>query len=332
MPPSAADWRRDRDRFAADARQAVLRDRPPARDHGAPLGPLAQQFATLTCSLLDATTAGEVLEQVVRAAVLFVPGAELVSVTLRSPDGRFHTPVETDPVAVELDRLQYDLHEGPCLDVAEPSGPAVVTATGLATTPFWPRFGPAAAQLGMGAVLATALLPGVRPPRLSGALNIYTRTSSGLDETAQAAALLLATHASLALAHTGAVGAAELQAQHLRRAIDSRDVIGQAKGILMARRGLTADEAFDQLRHTSQQLNVKLVAIAEMVASGHPGLDPSGGDRPEGDLPHGDQPEGTLPAGDQPAGKLPGGTPPVGAPPAGDEPGEDLPGGPGPAG
>ncbi|HUQ56348.1 MAG TPA: ANTAR domain-containing protein [Lentzea sp.] len=231
------------------------------------MGPLAEQFAVLTCSLLGAATTGEVLQRVVRAAVLVVPGADLVSITLRSADGRFHTPVETDPVAVELDRLQYGLREGPCLDAADPDGPDFVVAADLAMARSWPRFGPAAAERGMGALLSTALLPGVRPPRLSGALNIYSRERHGLGERDQAAALLLATHASLALAHTEAVDRAALQAQQLRRAIDSRDVIGQAKGILMARRGLTADEAFDVLRRTSQDLNVKLVEIAESITS-----------------------------------------------------------------
>ncbi|WP_406602119.1 GAF and ANTAR domain-containing protein [Lentzea kristufekii] len=261
MPPSAEDWNVDRTRFTADAEEALASGRAPTRDHGAPLGPLAQQFATLTYSLLDATTAGEVLQQIVEATSRVVPGADLVSVTLRSRDGKFHTPVETDPVAIELDELQYDLVEGPCLDVADPAGPAVAAAPDLA------------AERGLGAVLSTALLPDVQSPRLSGALNIYSRRPHGLDETDQAIALLLATHASLALAHTEAVDIATLQAEQLRRAIDSRDVIGQAKGILMARRGLTADEAFDLLRRSSQHLNVKLVELAEIIAGRHDELD-----------------------------------------------------------
>ncbi len=273
MPPSDEDWTRDRSRFTADVEKAVASGRAPVRDHGAPLGPLAQQFATLTYSLLDAGTAGEVLEQVVQAAVRVVPGADVVSITLRSRDGKFHTPVETDRIAVELDQLQYDLLEGPCLDAADPAGPAVATAADLSVSSSWPRFGPAAAERGMGAVLSTALLPDIEAPRLSGALNIYSRERHGLDQTDQALALLLATHASLALAHTEAVDAATLQAEQLRRAIDSRDVIGQAKGILMARRGLSADEAFDLLRRSSQDLNVKLVQLAEIIASRHTELD-----------------------------------------------------------
>jgi AmiR/NasT family two-component response regulator len=62
-------------------------------------------------------------------------------------------------------------------------------------------------------------------------------------------------------------------AENLRRAIDSRDVIGQAKGILMQRRGIGADEAFVLLRRTSQQLNVKLAELARTLATRHTELD-----------------------------------------------------------
>ena len=98
--------------------------------------------------------------------------------------------------------------------------------------------------------------------RLSGAAN-------GLDEADRDVLLLLATHASLALATTNAVTRAELQAANLRKAIDSRDVIGQAKGIIMARRGVSAEEAFDVLRRTSQDLNVKLSELASTLTTRH---------------------------------------------------------------
>ncbi|MBE8523954.1 GAF and ANTAR domain-containing protein [Amycolatopsis sp. H6(2020)] len=274
MPPSEEDWTRDKERFTADAAAALAAGRNAARDHGWRLGPLAQQFATLTYSLLDARTVGEILQQVVDAALRIIPGAELVSITLRRPDGTFHTPIETDPVAGELDQLQYRLHEGPCVDAANPAGPAMADSPDLAASSTWPRFGPAAAQRGMGAVLSTALLADARPAQLSGALNIYARRAGGLGEPDRTAALLLATHASLALAHVDTVTRDQLQVQQLNRAIDSRDVIGQAKGILMARRGLSADEAFDLLRRTSQDLNVKLVQLAETLATRHGELDP----------------------------------------------------------
>ncbi|WP_109638998.1 GAF and ANTAR domain-containing protein [Lentzea atacamensis] len=271
--PSDEDWAHDKKLFTADAQPAVVSGGEPARVRGSHLGPLAQQFATLTSSLLNATTTGDVLQQIADATLRVVPGADLVSVTLRLPDGAFRTPIQTDPVAADLDQMQYELHEGPCLDVAKPTGPAVAASADLAIERSWPRFGPAAAERGLRAVLCTALVPDARPPQLSGALNIYSRQPGALSEADQAIALLLATHASLALAHATAVSHEQLSTEQLRRAIDSRDVIGQAKGILMSRRGLSAEEAFDLLRRTSQDLNVKLVQLARTLVNRHTEID-----------------------------------------------------------
>jgi GAF domain-containing protein len=233
------------------------------------LGPLGRQFTELTRQLLSATTVGEVLDQVVRAAAELVPGADMVSVTLRSPDGTFHTPAETDPVASRLDALQYETGEGPCVDAARPSGPGHVRCEDIAAEPAWPTFGPVAAEHGVRSVLAIALLPEVSAYHYSGALNLYSGQLGGLDRGAYDVALLLAAYASLAIADTAAVSRSELTAAQLRRAIESRDVIGQAKGILMQRRGISADEAFDLLRRFSQDLNVKLAEVAALLASNH---------------------------------------------------------------
>ncbi len=233
---------------------------------------LGDQFVQLTRSLLDATTVAEVLCKVVEATHGIVPGADLVSITLRGPDGSFHTPVETEPIAADLDQVQYNTGEGPCVLAAEPAGPGHALSGDLATEPAWPTFGPAAASHGFHAVLATTL-PAAQPPHLSGALNIYSRRRHAFDDHAKDLALLLATHASLALANTHALTTAELRQIQLQEAIDTRDVIGQAKGILMQRRGCTADEAFALLRRTSQDLNIKLAHLADILATRHTELD-----------------------------------------------------------
>jgi hypothetical protein len=273
LTASEQDWAADKDRFVRDAQHSEKHARPYTRDHGFPLGPLGQQFAALTYALLDANTAEDVLNQVVEAAKGIIPKADLVSVTLRTPDGRFHTPISTAELGPELDNVQYELGEGPCITAADPDGPAQANCPDLRDSPNWPRFGAAAVKLGMGAVLSTALVPSPTPPRLSGALNLYSKDPHGLDDVDADVVLLLSTHASLALATTEAVTRADLREAELRRAIDSRDVIGQAKGIIMARRGVPADEAFDILRRTSQDLNVKLVRLAETLAERHSDLD-----------------------------------------------------------
>ncbi|HEY0450847.1 GAF and ANTAR domain-containing protein [Actinophytocola sp.] len=228
---------------------------------------LGRQFGSLTRALLDSGSVVSVLERVVFAAREIVPGADLVSVTLRSPDGAFHTPVETSGVASDLDQLQYRFGEGACVEAARPAGPAMAASDDLAADPRWPRFGPAAAALGFRSLVSTALLPDAARPQLSGALNVYSRRPHGIAPAERDVLLLLATHASLALATTRAVTRGELKAEQLRRALDSRDAIGQAKGILMARRAISAEEAFDLLRRTSQDVNVKLRDLAEAVTT-----------------------------------------------------------------
>jgi hypothetical protein len=236
-------------------------------------GELVQQFVVLTRALLASGSVAGVLERVVFAARDLVPGADLVSVTLRSSDGAFHTPVETDPVATELDQLQYRYREGACVEAARPTGPAMAASDDLAVDTRWPRFGPAAAALGFRSLVSTALLPDATSPTVSGALNVYSRRSGGLARQHRDVLLLLASHASLALATTRAVTRGELENEQLRRAVDSRDVIGQAKGILMARRGITAEQAFELLRSTSQDMNVKLRELAMTVTARRDELD-----------------------------------------------------------
>jgi GAF domain-containing protein len=258
MPVPEQDWIRDKVDFVANAEPTTA-------------GPLASQFVRLAHSLLDATTVAAVLDKVVEAARGIVPGADLVSITLRGPDGTFHTPVETEPVAADLDQVQYTSGEGPCVDAARLSGPGHALSADLATEPDWPTFGPVAASHGFHAVLATTLP--AQPPHLSGALNIYSHRRHAFDDHARDLALLLAIHASLALATTHALTTADLRLAQLHKAIDTRDMIGQAKGILMQRRGCTAEEAFDLLRRTSQDLNIKLADLAHLLATRHTEVD-----------------------------------------------------------
>ncbi|MFL6126369.1 ANTAR domain-containing protein [Actinophytocola sp.] len=265
------DWRRDKAEFVA---------RPAGAPHPAgdpETSPLARQFARLASLLLTADTVADVLSHVVAATSAVIPAADLVSLTLRGSDGHLRTPVETDPVGTALDDLQYRYDQGPCFDAARGPGLAYTYSPDLAAERRWPRFGPIAAQRGYRSVLSTALLPEVTPPRLSGALNIYSlRTDRLGDETTRDRALLLATHAALAVANTEAVRLADLRAARLRRALRTRDVIGQAKGILMQRRGISAEEAFDLLRRTSQDLDITLSELAHTLTGRHTELDGPG--------------------------------------------------------
>jgi hypothetical protein len=193
-----------------------------------------------------------------------VPGAEVVSVTLRTDDGGLDTIVATAPLARHLDELQYELGEGPILEAFETTGLGIAEAGDLATDGRFPRWGPAAAEAGIHDVLTLGLYPKQDPPRM-GTLNVYASQAHGLDDTDRDIAVILAAHASTALAGTLATTAADLEKAQLVQAISSRDVIGQAKGILMERRGISADEAFGVLRAASQSLNVKLAQVAQTL-------------------------------------------------------------------
>jgi anti-anti-sigma regulatory factor len=251
------------------ALETVAQDRPDGAG-----GARREQFAVLTQSLLQATTVAQVLDRVVRAAQVMLPTADLASITLREPGGVLCTPVRSDALADRLDALQYQFQEGPCYDAALPSGPGTSACADLAGPVVpWPKFAPQAAELGMAAVVATALLTETDPTQATGALNVYSRTAHGLENLDGDVMLLLATHASLAVANTRSTDYAHLRETQLRRALDSRDVIGQAKGIIMARRGVGPDDAFDILRRASQDLNVKLVELAETLTTRHHELD-----------------------------------------------------------
>jgi ANTAR domain len=248
------EWAEDRKRFAAggsDGSAAIV-----------DAGPLAREFVDLAAKLVGEATVRGVLQRVVEATRSAVQGADLVSVTLRAPSG-FHTPVETDPVATELDEVQYRLDEGPCVEATRMAGLGMTYCSDLGNCPEFPRFGRAAVGMGVGSILAVGMFPhGGDAPRM-GALNIYSHEVGGLDERDREIALVLAAHASTALAATMACTAADLEAAQLREALNTRDIIGQAKGILMERRRISADEAFDLLRSASQSLNMKLTKVAQ---------------------------------------------------------------------
>ncbi|WP_439381380.1 ANTAR domain-containing protein [Amycolatopsis lexingtonensis] len=172
---------------------------------------------------------------------------------MRSVGGEFHTPVWTEETAEELDRIQD--RPRPCLEAARQGDPRHCLIDDLANSASFQEFGPLAAQL---------------PP---GAINLYSRRIGVFGDDAVDHALVLSSHASLALAGVAGHTAAALRETNLRRAIDNRDVIGQAKGILMNRRGVSADEAFDILRRNSQELNVKLTERAHTLTQRHQDLD-----------------------------------------------------------
>jgi hypothetical protein len=234
---------------------------------------LMPELRELTRLLLTATTVEGVLQRIILATRYLVPAADMVSITLREEDGSCYTPAETDVEAAALDRRQYEIGEGPCLEAADPGGPAFAHSGDLAAESAWPSFAREAAEHGLASVLSTALITAPAPTPFTAALNIYSRQHDAFGQGARDTAFVLATYASLALAavYRGAAAdrvlrRSEENAANLRKALDTRTVIGQATGILMTRRGLSADEAFEVLSRASQNHNIKLAQLAELLA------------------------------------------------------------------
>jgi hypothetical protein len=228
--------------------------------------PLAVRFAELATVLFTAGSVAGVLDHLVVVAGQVIGGVDAVSVTVER-NGKFATPAYRGPLALELDLLQYRYGEGPCLDAVADGGPACAECPDVRSGSAWPVFGPAAAAAGGRSVLALGIFPdrGDSLPRL-GSLNLYSRQPGVFDEQSRGAGLLLAAHAGVALAAVSALAEASAETAQLRQALESRDVIGQAKGILMERGKLTPEQAFDVLRDASSRLNIKLIEIARQLA------------------------------------------------------------------
>lgn len=195
-----------------------------------------------------------VWRRVVAASVNKIVGAEHAGVTQIS-DRSASTPVCTDELVHAVDRHQYASGEGPCLSAAIHHEPMVRVAD-LRTDQRWPRFSAAVAGLPVRSILSFRLY--TREDSF-GALNLYScHTDAFTDESVQTGTLLAA--------HAAAVAAHAVQSANLRVALVSRDVIGQAKGILMERHKLTGNEAFDLLITASQHTHRKLHEIATYLA------------------------------------------------------------------
>jgi GAF domain-containing protein len=201
-----------------------------------------------------------VCEQVIRA----VPGVDAASVTLLN-DGQPETAASTNELIVELDREQYRIGRGPCLEAArtgEVVRVAVENADGV-----WPAFADAARAAGVGSFLSAPL---VIDDQLSGAVNCYSLKFHGfVDFDEQLLGLYVAAVKGV-LRGLRQAQEARLVAEQLRVALVSRAEIDQAKGILMAIHGITAQQAFDRLVEHSQRRNVKLhdVAVGFIVQAG----------------------------------------------------------------
>jgi GAF domain-containing protein len=209
--------------------------------------------------LLVADDLADALSRVSRVACRALGGCDFASVTLWR-DGRPATVGESSSRAREIDERQYAEGEGPCLQAVHEG--AVVRVLDLADEPRWPSYAPRAVAAG---VRSSVSLPLSASGRVVGALNAYAERPDAFGEEDIALGELLAAHAAVAVHGASLYFASRDLADQLDEALASRAVIEQAKGIVMARERLRADEAFEVLRRRSQHTNRKLRDVAAAI-------------------------------------------------------------------
>ncbi|MGY1663735.1 ANTAR domain-containing protein [Geodermatophilus sp. SYSU D00705] len=188
-----------------------------------------------------------------------MPGDSEASVTLLI-EGEPSTVVDTGPLALGLDEVQYDRGDGPCLHTAR-SG-VLVEIGDTRTESRWVDYARYVAERGVLSVLAVPLII-TGEEQVAGSLNIYARTPDAFDEASRAVATGFAPYAAVAAGTVQAYRRAREAADNLQIALETRAVIEQAKGILIERHKMTPDQAFQALATVSMSRNVKVRNIAE---------------------------------------------------------------------
>ena len=213
-------------------------------------------FGEVARSLASHEDEQATLTRIVHLAVEHLDACEFAGISWVA-GRKITSPASSNDVPRIVDAIQAEVDEGPCLDAIKEH---TVFQTGdLAGEERWPRFAARAhRETGIRSILSLRLF---LEEDTMGALNLYATQPDAFDETDVALASVFAAHAAVAMS-------AARREENLVRKADSRDLIGQAKGMLMARSSLDDKGAFDLLRRASQRLNVKLVKVAEQVVDG----------------------------------------------------------------
>jgi GAF domain-containing protein len=210
-------------------------------------------MAVLARAIAAPRTLEHILADVTAAAVELIPGADVAGILLVKKGGDFESLADTAGLAAQLDKLQHDFGEGPCAEAALQE--TIVRSDDLRSEARWPRYAPAAVQLGVLSGLSFKLYTA---DRTAGALNLFGFQAEVWDTDAETTGAVLAAHAAAAIL-------AGRHAEQMQAALASRDRIGQAKGIIMERYGVDEVRAFDMLRLISQESQIKLADIAQRV-------------------------------------------------------------------
>jgi hypothetical protein len=216
---------------------------------------LVTGFTQLAQALAAAPDEAARLQIGVDSAVSLVSRCDHAGITINSRAGVV-TKVGSDDLVRQANELQFELGEGPCLDVLRDEDTLI--STDLAQEQRWPRWAPRVHRdLGVRSMMSLL----VYADRVSyGALSLYARTGHRFDADDLAVAQALAGHLSVIMS-------AGREIDQLGMALQNRTMIGRAQGILMERLDMTEDQSFDYLRRASSHLNRKLVDVAAEVVT-----------------------------------------------------------------
>ena len=235
--------------------------------------PLSRSMATAAGSLDGPIDVNELLHLICLAAIDNVRGADYAGITLADRHGKLETPAATHPLVHQVDALQYQYRQGPCVDAVQ--GRWQARSDNLRVDIRWPEYGPLAADLGIVSQLGIELFD---EPGLIAGLNLYSSTAGAFDDDTVEAAMLFAIQAT----HT--LGRVMTQKQ-LTDAMTTSTTIGRATGVVMHQFQLTADRAFELLTRVSRIHDVTLEALADQILDEVTNPPTQTDDRPTESLP-----------------------------------------------
>lgn len=227
-------------------------------DDPAPLDRGLESFRDL---LLSHARVDALLQSVCSQVVSTVPGADMAGVTLLGEaTGAPRTAAYTDRRVFSIDAHQYRSDEGPSLEAARSR--QLVRARLSDTAARWPAFAAEVENIGVRSYLSAPL--SVDTAQV-GALNVYSWTDHGFTDTDEILVKVFVTAVESAMWNSRRAQEAQSELDGLREAMRTRATIEQAKGIVMAIRGVAAADAFEVLSLQSQNENVKLSALAQRI-------------------------------------------------------------------
>ena len=197
------------------------------------------------------TDSETVIAELAEHAAIEVPGAKYAGVTVTRNSKHIDTPAATHKWPILLDEIQQRHREGPCLTAAWEE--RTIHVADLASDQRFPRYArDALAETPIRSIYSFQLFIA---DETMGALNVYAEEPYAFGPESKQIGLIFAAHSSVAWN-------AARRDEQFRQALASRDTIGQAKGMIMERYGVTAVQAFELLRRLSQNSNVPLIQIA----------------------------------------------------------------------